>query len=139
MALLTTGLETHPDGTVNPNALINGNWQRLDEILTAYRVDVKSMYGVPAENRVFRLKMPYGGLLEKIYVATDTGTCNFTTSIDGVAVGGGSGTATTAGFKATTTGNNLFAFDSNIDITVNTVSTATHININLKIVKDLPV
>lgn len=138
MALLSTGLETHPDGTVNPNNLINGNWSRIDEILTAYRVDVKSMYGVPAENRVFRLKMPYAGLLEKIYVSVNAGTCNFTVSIDGVAVGGGSGTATVAGFKATTTGTNLFAFDSNIDVVVNTVSTATHININLKIVKDLP-
>lgn len=36
----TTGLETHPSGTTGLNGIINGNWERLDDIFTHRKSEV---------------------------------------------------------------------------------------------------
>lgn len=124
MALLNTGIETHPAGTVNPNTIINGNWSTIDTILTNLKtVNVPFLKQTPTETtEILVFKSGHGGKIKKIEARMDLADVVATVMINSNPVTGMVDIPiTTIGVTATATELNTFVAGDTISLAISFV------------------
>lgn len=71
MTLNPSGLETHPDASSNPNAIINSNWQVLNDLHGSYPLAPRGLTGLVGGTATDLDKIDVSALLSDTFIFTN--------------------------------------------------------------------
>lgn len=138
MALLSTGIETHPLGTTNPNSIINANWDRINTLLAYYntRSYQVNVYGAIADQTYVLVKgCPVIKTIKEIRISTTSGTATGQLRVNGSNFGSSiSLTSTTV----SRTGTANLPVNAVVDVVITSGSTPIDLLVHIVYEESLP-